>query len=93
MVLRHVRGSGFADPQEARLMATGQRNRLRLDMVRIRQQTNDGHVYSAMARPHRGSGRAEVSDENEYVPYGRLLEFLANVLFVGTIFAVLYALQ
>jgi hypothetical protein len=34
-----------------------------------------------------------VSDENEYVPYGRLLEFLASVLFVGTIFAVLYALQ
>jgi hypothetical protein len=31
-----------------------------------------------------------MADENEYIPYGRLLEFLGSVLFVGTIFAVLY---
>lgn len=30
-----------------------------------------------------------MSDENEYVPYGRLLEFLASILFVGILFAVL----
>ena len=30
------------------------------------------------------------NDGNEYVPYGRLLEFLASCVFVGIIFAVLY---
>lgn len=30
-----------------------------------------------------------MADENKYIPYGRLLEFLASLLFVGMLIAIL----
>jgi len=33
-----------------------------------------------------------MSDENEYIKYGRLLEVLASMAFLGLVFGILYSL-